>query len=190
MKCVRETEILVEQQPPQGVFVCDHAGLVIDKFSSGGWTWRATSASGTTSRASSSLLNPSTLERNAARPVSCPPFVLTCRVPRPAFVLICRVSRPAGGRGYHAARSNSSSTTATSLPSTLLAPQGWNLLSKHRHSCTKEQKPTPKIPRFPCGKHATLLNPTIFKPVRFVRRWGGRLRWHGSVFGVKFDGQI
>ena len=28
-----ETEILVEQQPPQGVFVCDHAGLVIDKFS-------------------------------------------------------------------------------------------------------------------------------------------------------------
>jgi len=30
---VRETEILVEQQPPQGVFVCDHAGLVINKFS-------------------------------------------------------------------------------------------------------------------------------------------------------------
>jgi len=29
---VRETEILVEQQPPQGVLVCDHAGLVIDKF--------------------------------------------------------------------------------------------------------------------------------------------------------------
>jgi len=28
---VRETEILVEQQPPQGVFVCDHAGLVINK---------------------------------------------------------------------------------------------------------------------------------------------------------------
>ena len=28
-----ETEILVEQQPPQGVFVCDHAGLVINKFS-------------------------------------------------------------------------------------------------------------------------------------------------------------
>ena len=28
---VRETEILVEQQPPQGVFVCDHAGLVIKK---------------------------------------------------------------------------------------------------------------------------------------------------------------
>jgi len=24
---------LVEQQPPQGVFVCDHAGLVINKFS-------------------------------------------------------------------------------------------------------------------------------------------------------------
>ena len=32
--CVRETEILVEQQPPLGVFVCDHAGLVINKFSS------------------------------------------------------------------------------------------------------------------------------------------------------------
>jgi len=31
---VRETEILVEQQPPQGVLVCDHAGLVISKFSS------------------------------------------------------------------------------------------------------------------------------------------------------------
>ena len=30
---VRETEILVEQQPPQGVLVCDHAGLVINKFS-------------------------------------------------------------------------------------------------------------------------------------------------------------
>ena len=30
--CVRETEILVEQQPPQGVLVCDHAGLVINKF--------------------------------------------------------------------------------------------------------------------------------------------------------------
>jgi len=33
VQCVRETEILVEQQPPQGVFVCDHAGLVINKFS-------------------------------------------------------------------------------------------------------------------------------------------------------------
>jgi len=32
---VRETEILVEQQPPQGVLVCDHAGLVINKFSLG-----------------------------------------------------------------------------------------------------------------------------------------------------------
>ena len=31
VKCVRETEILVEQQTPQGVFVCDHAGLVINK---------------------------------------------------------------------------------------------------------------------------------------------------------------
>jgi hypothetical protein len=29
---VRKTEILAEQQPPQRVFVCDHAGLVIDKF--------------------------------------------------------------------------------------------------------------------------------------------------------------
>ena len=26
---MRETEILVEQQPPQGVLVCDHAGFVI-----------------------------------------------------------------------------------------------------------------------------------------------------------------
>ena len=32
---MRETEILVEQKPPQGVLVCDHAGLVINKFSSG-----------------------------------------------------------------------------------------------------------------------------------------------------------
>jgi len=32
---VRETEILVEKQPPQGVLVCvcDHAGVVINKFS-------------------------------------------------------------------------------------------------------------------------------------------------------------
>ena len=30
---MKETEILVEQQPPQGVLVCDHAGLVINKFS-------------------------------------------------------------------------------------------------------------------------------------------------------------
>jgi len=30
---VRETEILVEQQSPQGVFVCDDAGLVIKTFS-------------------------------------------------------------------------------------------------------------------------------------------------------------
>ena len=32
---MRETEILVEQTPPQGVLVCDHAGLVINKFSFG-----------------------------------------------------------------------------------------------------------------------------------------------------------
>jgi len=33
-KCsVRETGILVQQQSPQGVLVCDHAGLVINKFS-------------------------------------------------------------------------------------------------------------------------------------------------------------
>jgi len=31
VECVRETEILVEQQPPQGVFICDHAGRVIIK---------------------------------------------------------------------------------------------------------------------------------------------------------------
>jgi len=31
---VKETEILVEQQqPPQGVFVCDHAGPVVNTFS-------------------------------------------------------------------------------------------------------------------------------------------------------------
>jgi len=30
---VRETEILEEQPAPQGVFVCDHAGPVITKFS-------------------------------------------------------------------------------------------------------------------------------------------------------------
>ena len=30
---MKETEILVEQQPPQGVLFCDHAGLVINKFS-------------------------------------------------------------------------------------------------------------------------------------------------------------
>jgi len=32
-KRVRETKILVKQQPPQGVLVCDHAGLVINRFS-------------------------------------------------------------------------------------------------------------------------------------------------------------
>ena len=30
---MRETEIIVEQKNPQGVLVCDHAGLVINKFS-------------------------------------------------------------------------------------------------------------------------------------------------------------
>ena len=30
---VRETEILVEQQPPKVVFICDNAGHVINKFS-------------------------------------------------------------------------------------------------------------------------------------------------------------
>ena len=29
VQCVRETDVLVEHQPPQGVFVCDHACLVI-----------------------------------------------------------------------------------------------------------------------------------------------------------------
>ena len=33
VKCVRESEILVEQSPPQGVLVCGHAGLVINDFS-------------------------------------------------------------------------------------------------------------------------------------------------------------
>ena len=32
VQCVRETEIQIEQQPPQGVFVCDHAGRVINTF--------------------------------------------------------------------------------------------------------------------------------------------------------------
>ena len=32
MQCVRKTEILIEQQFPHGVFVCDHAGLEIKKF--------------------------------------------------------------------------------------------------------------------------------------------------------------
>ena len=30
---MRETEILVEEQPPQGILVCCHAGLVINKLS-------------------------------------------------------------------------------------------------------------------------------------------------------------
>ena len=30
---MRDAEILLEQQPPQGVFACDHTGLVINKFS-------------------------------------------------------------------------------------------------------------------------------------------------------------
>ena len=34
VKCERETEIVVEQQPPQGVLVCDHAGRVANKLSS------------------------------------------------------------------------------------------------------------------------------------------------------------
>ena len=33
MWCVRETEILRDEQPPQGVLVCDHAGLVTNQFS-------------------------------------------------------------------------------------------------------------------------------------------------------------
>ena len=33
VQCVRETEILVEPKPLQGVSVCDHAGRVINKFS-------------------------------------------------------------------------------------------------------------------------------------------------------------
>ena len=33
---MRETEILVEQQPPQGVLVCENAGLVINEFSLSG----------------------------------------------------------------------------------------------------------------------------------------------------------
>ena len=33
VQCVIETDILLEQQLPQGVLGCDHAGLVINKFS-------------------------------------------------------------------------------------------------------------------------------------------------------------
>ena len=44
--CVRKTEILVEQHPPQGIFVCDHAGLVINKFSL--WALRSTTPHGPT----------------------------------------------------------------------------------------------------------------------------------------------
>ena len=36
---MRETEILVEQQTPQGVLVCDHAGGVINKLSLDGMKW-------------------------------------------------------------------------------------------------------------------------------------------------------
>ena len=32
VKCVRETEILEEQQHPQGVFACDHAGCGINQL--------------------------------------------------------------------------------------------------------------------------------------------------------------
>ena len=39
---MRETEILVEQQPPQGVLVCDHAGLVINAFSLSSEFWPKT----------------------------------------------------------------------------------------------------------------------------------------------------
>jgi len=35
VQCVRETEFLVKQQFPKGVFICDHAGLVINEFSRG-----------------------------------------------------------------------------------------------------------------------------------------------------------
>ena len=31
--CVRETEMLVEEQPPKRIFICDLASLVINKFS-------------------------------------------------------------------------------------------------------------------------------------------------------------
>ena len=30
---MKESEILVGQQPPQGVFICDHAGRVVSEFS-------------------------------------------------------------------------------------------------------------------------------------------------------------
>jgi len=34
VSCVRETQIIAEQQPPREIFFCDHAGPVINKFSS------------------------------------------------------------------------------------------------------------------------------------------------------------
>ena len=33
VQCVRESKCLEEEQPPQGVFVGDHAGLVVNQFS-------------------------------------------------------------------------------------------------------------------------------------------------------------
>ena len=33
VKCVREAEVLVQQQPTQGVLACDHAGPVINGWS-------------------------------------------------------------------------------------------------------------------------------------------------------------
>jgi len=60
---VRETETLVEQQPPQGVFVCDHAGLVVNEFSLTGDVQRAPRTPKTTKpEASSSSLLLSSLE--------------------------------------------------------------------------------------------------------------------------------
>jgi len=37
VQCVRESKCLEEEQPPQGVFVGDHAGLVVNQFSQTVW---------------------------------------------------------------------------------------------------------------------------------------------------------
>ena len=42
-----ETEILMEQQPPKEVFICDHAGFVINELSDSGGLWRPNWSTGT-----------------------------------------------------------------------------------------------------------------------------------------------
>jgi len=65
---LQDVQLLVEQQPPQGVLVCDHAGLVINKFSPG---LVLTSTAINFSRTFSSLLLPSSSSRVAAVEFCC-----------------------------------------------------------------------------------------------------------------------